>query len=44
MHRTFETMIAREINAAATGNSVEPLELLKASAAGIPNTPAEERY
>jgi hypothetical protein len=44
MHRTFETMVASEVNAAATGNPVEPLELLNALTTGLPSTPAEERY
>jgi hypothetical protein len=43
MHRTFETRVARKVNAAATGNSVEPLELLNALTAGLPSAPAEER-
>jgi hypothetical protein len=44
MHRTFEPMVARKVNAAATGNTVEQLQLLNAFMAGIPSTPAEECY
>jgi hypothetical protein len=37
-------MVARKINAATTGNAVEPLKLLNALTTGMPSTPAEERY
>jgi hypothetical protein len=43
MHRTFETMVARKVNTAATGNAVEPPKLLNALPTGIPSAPAKER-
>jgi hypothetical protein len=42
MHRTFEAMVACEVNAAATGDAMEPSKLLNTLPTDIPSAPAKE--